>query len=1172
LAEAGPGLTHADFGASAPPPAAPPIPGPPTPSEPDRAAVAGPSMISPTAATMAATIHIPAPETILARILDTFSAEEAVAKALAQAIPAALLQPSGPGEERWQAPPPGEVAPTVQIEPSGIVRPTEPLPRASAEPATPTFEPALDAVSPDTVPSLADDADDPYAVPSLAEVVDAWGRRVGQATEEILRSGGPAGPLTASEPHSLDEPTVEWTVVGTSPTTTPVQPVAAVVHEPAPTAPPDPGRWPWATPAVIGRPSPSSPPTPTDAVPTSTAIVGDEPWAYSARTPAEITSPAVDHAATAASPAPLDAAPPAPLDATPPAPLDAAPDATPPAPLDTDHDATPADTTAPPGEPAPSPADAPEPDVPPDAAPTDATVRPPEPAPGPPEPAEPGVPPDAPPTDSTPWPPEPMPSATAAPEPVGPPTAPPTDTTPTAPASLAIDLGPGSPSWPATVPTPESSMPHDEPSSPAPADPPEPEAAAAATVPTDLPALEPPEPVAELEPGPTATPAHAATLTQGPVVRVTHGIGRIPVVKVEPVIEGGAYPAKAVVGESFPIRARVFREGHDKVNASVVLTGPGGRQTRSDMVQIWPEGLDIWEVWVAADEAGDWTFRVEAWSDPWATWLHTAEVKLPTEVDVDLVYRDGHRLLTRSRDLARAAGQRQVADRLDGWAQLFTINPATEAVLTLLGDNDQISTMVTWRPRDLVSPTADFPLTVDRRRALYSSWYEFFPRSQGAVQQDDGSWRSGTFDTCHERLEQVAAMGFDIVYLPPIHPIGASHRKGRNNTLNPGPHDPGSPWAIGSSEGGHDAIHPDLGDFESFDRFVAKAHALGLEVAIDFALQASPDHPWVTEHPQWFSHRADGSIAYAENPPKKYQDIYPLNFDNDPEGLYHECYRLLEFWIERGVSVFRVDNPHTKPVQFWGWLLREVHKAHPEVLFLAEAFTRPEMMHALGQVGFHQSYTYFTWRTAKWELEEYLTELSHETAAYFRPNFFVNTPDINPAFLQSGHPAAFAIRAILAATASPSWGVYSGFELCEHEPLKPGGEEYLNSEKYEYRPRDFEAPGNLNLLLTTLNLIRRTHPALQQIRRLDLHRSSNNNVLVFSKRDGDDRIVVIISLNPEHGEQAEIDLDFGALGLADRQRITVQDTLTGSTWQWGSHAYVLLTPEQPAHIVSIAAD
>jgi starch synthase (maltosyl-transferring) len=360
-------------------------------------------------------------------------------------------------------------------------------------------------------------------------------------------------------------------------------------------------------------------------------------------------------------------------------------------------------------------------------------------------------------------------------------------------------------------------------------------------------------------------------------------------------------------------------------------------------------------------------------------------------------------------------------------------------------------------------------------------------------------------------------MGFDIIYLPPIHPIGRSFRKGPNNTLNPGPADPGSPWAIGGPEGGHDTIHPELGDWDSFDRFVAKARSLGMEVALDYALQASPDHPWVTEHPDWFSKRADGSIAYAENPPKKYQDIYPINFDLDRDGIYAECLRILKLWMSHGVRIFRVDNPHTKPVDFWAWILGEVRKTDPDVIFLAEAFTKPSMMHALGKVGFHQGYTYFTWRNEKWELAEYMTELTSESDSFFRPNFFVNTPDILPTFLQTGGKTAFTIRAILGATLSPSWGVYSGFELFENAPLAPGREEYLDSEKFQFRPRDWaaaEASGeNLNLLLGRLNQIRREHPALQELRNLSLQHAANANVLAYSKRTDDDVVIVITSLD-----------------------------------------------------------
>ena len=445
--------------------------------------------------------------------------------------------------------------------------------------------------------------------------------------------------------------------------------------------------------------------------------------------------------------------------------------------------------------------------------------------------------------------------------------------------------------------------------------------------------------------------------------------------------------------------------------------------------------------------------------------------------------------------------------------------------------------------RDLVTSEGPYPFFADRERALYGSWYEFFPRSEGAyVDPATGTVVSGTLRTAAKRLDAVAEMGFDIIYLPPIHPIGRVNRKGRNNTLDPGPEDTGSPWAIGSVEGGHDAIHPDLGDFDDFDAFVARAHEVGLEVALDFALQAAPDHPWVTSHPEWFTTRADGTIAYAENPPKKYQDIYPINFDNDPDGIYQEVLRVVRLWMSHGVRVFRVDNPHTKPVAFWEWLLAEVRATDPDVLFLAEAFTKPAMMRALGTVGFHQSYTYFTWRTAKWELEQYFKELAHETDSVMRPNFFVNTPDILHGFLQYGGPAAFKIRAALAATGSPTWGVYAGYELFEHVALRPGSEEYLDTEKFQIRVRDWDAATasgrTLAPYITLLNEIRRRHPALQRLRNLVVHSSDNDAVMVYSKTattpatgEPGDTVIVVVNVDPHGTREATVHLNMPALGM-----------------------------------------
>ncbi len=651
-------------------------------------------------------------------------------------------------------------------------------------------------------------------------------------------------------------------------------------------------------------------------------------------------------------------------------------------------------------------------------------------------------------------------------------------------------------------------------------------------------------------------------------------IGRIPVTKVSPLIEGGAYPAKATVGEVIPIEATVFREGHDAVNATVVLTDPQGAQSTAPMERVPPAGFDRWGASVVLDQVGLWHYRVEGWDDPFATWVHNAEIKIPAGIDVSLVCTEGTRLFEPAAGRAEEDGDSEAATLLRDAAAALSSPQQVEDRLEVALSDEVMEAMQSYGPRELVSPTPEYPIYCDRRTALFGSWYEFFPRSQGcSYDEATKTWTSGTFASSYERLEAAAAMGFDVVYLPPIHPIGTTFRKGPNNTLDPGPSDPGSPWAIGSPEGGHDAIHPDLGDIDDFDAFVTKAKSLGLEIALDFALQASPDHPWVKDHPEWFSQRADGSIAYAENPPKKYQDIYPINFDRDRDGIYAECLRLLQYWISHGVKIFRVDNPHTKPVNFWAWLLAQIRLTDPDVLFLAEAFTRPEMMHALGRAGFHQSYTYFTWRNEKWEIEEYLTELSRQTDSYMRPNFFVNTPDILPTFLQSGSRTAFTIRAVLGATLSPVWGVYSGFELFEYQPVRRGSEEYLDSEKYQYRPRDWagaDASGDsLSLLIGRLNEIRRGHPSLQQLRDITFHDAPNPNVLVFSKQAEGDVTVVVCSLDPLQVVESEITLEMAELGLAPNEVFLAHDEITGQTFRWGSRNFVRLTMDDPAHILTV---
>ena len=648
--------------------------------------------------------------------------------------------------------------------------------------------------------------------------------------------------------------------------------------------------------------------------------------------------------------------------------------------------------------------------------------------------------------------------------------------------------------------------------------------------------------------------------------------GRLGINDVTPVVSYGRYPARAVVGERIPVSAAVFREGHDAVAATVVWRGPDESTLRSIRMTPGNVGLDQWHATVTPTAEGMWAFAIEAWGDPATTWWHTVEVKInagqgPEDLANDI--EDGARLLDRALRNVPPERRPEVQAAIDALRDtdrdlLRRVGPALSAELRLLLHDFPVRELLTRSPR--------YTVWVDRPRALFSAWYELFPRSEGAEVYDDGRpSRHGTFADAAKRLPQIAEMGFDIVYLPPIHPIGRVNRKGRNNTLVAGEHDVGSPWAIGSDEGGHDAIHPLLGDFAAFDDFVRATHEAGMEVALDLALQAAPDHPWVSTHPEWFTTRPDGSIAYAENPPKKYQDIFPVNFDNDPKGIYAEVLRIVRLWVDHGVRVFRVDNPHTKPLNFWHWLIWEVKKTHPDVLFLAEAFTRPSMMHDLAQIGFTQSYTYFTWRTAKRDLEEYGRELV-EAADYMRPNFFVNTPDILHASLQFGGPPMFKIRAVLAALMSPCWGVYSGYELFEHV-ARPGAEEYIDNEKYELRPRDYEGAlregRSLAPYLARLNTLRRRHPALQQLRNLRFHHVDNDAIMAFSKRDDEtgDTVLVVVSLDPRNTHYGNTALDMPALGLDWHDRFAVQDQITGATYEWGQFNPVRLDPHvEPAHV------
>ncbi|WP_363365916.1 MULTISPECIES: alpha-1,4-glucan--maltose-1-phosphate maltosyltransferase [unclassified Microbacterium] len=651
---------------------------------------------------------------------------------------------------------------------------------------------------------------------------------------------------------------------------------------------------------------------------------------------------------------------------------------------------------------------------------------------------------------------------------------------------------------------------------------------------------------------------------------------RIPLLDHAPVVAGGFTP-KAFVGEVVPFSVVAFREGHDLIGVQLRLTAPDGEQS---LHRLRPrlDGTDRWGADIAIDVQGTWTFRFEAFSDDFATWAHATELKVAAGVDVPVMAALGADLLTRAAaERDRPAAQRRL---LAATAQELRA-AESDGILALSVDPD-LARIFEERPlTSLRSSTEPHPLLVERTVAGVGAWYEFFPRSEGAKRLKDGTVKSGTFRTAARRLPGVAAMGFDVVYLVPIHPIGTSNRKGRNNTLTTEPGDPGSPYAIGSPDGGHDAIHPDLGTSADFRSFVRAARKEGLEVALDLALQASPDHPWVAEHPEWFTTLPDGTIAYAENPPKKYQDIYPLNFDNDPEGIYTEMLRIVRHWVREGVKIFRVDNPHTKPLQFWEWLIATVNADDPDVIFLAEAFTRPAVMRALAAVGFQQSYSYFTWRNTKAELEEFLDGIAHDTSDYMRPNLFVNTHDILTEYLQFGGRAAYRIRACIAATAAPIYGVYAGYELFENV-ARPGSEENIDNEKYEYKVRDWEGAersgDSLAPLLRRLNEIRHDHPALRQLRNFSAHWSDDDAVLVYSKHldaaftgtGRPDTIIVVANVDPHSVRETTVHLDTTIWGVAPGEPFEVEDLLTGAVWTWSDHNYVRLDAfDEPVHILRV---
>ena len=659
---------------------------------------------------------------------------------------------------------------------------------------------------------------------------------------------------------------------------------------------------------------------------------------------------------------------------------------------------------------------------------------------------------------------------------------------------------------------------------------------------------------------------------------------------VSPELEAGRYPVKRIVGDICEVGADILKDGHDLLAARVRYCPPEGGEWQSAPLT-FDYDLDRWFGAFVLDRIGRWVFTVDAWTDRFGSWRAALGKKIDADQDVSVELLEGAELVASTARKTRGAD-----DRAALRAAAATLRDATASTTTryelalspaLLGFVE-----ANYVPDDLTSYRRELEIVVDRRQAGFASWYELFPRSLSPM-----PGQHGTFRDAAARLPHLAELGFDVIYLPPIHPIGKTFRKGRNNSLTPEPTDVGSPWAIGNEQGGHSAIEPKLGTVDDFDKFVQRATDLGMEIALDYALQCSPDHPWVKEHPDWFHIRPDGSIQYAENPPKKYQDIYPINFwCDDREALWNACRDVFLHWIQHGVRTFRVDNPHTKPFVFWEWVIADIQRRHPDVVFLAEAFTRPKRMKNLAKLGFTQSYTYFTWKTTSYELRDYLEDLVGPAAEYMRGNFFANTPDILHEYLQHGGRPAFRIRLLLAGTLLPLYGIYSGYELCENVPVRPGSEEYLNSEKYEIRQRDYEAPGNINDDIQRLNTIRREHWALQQYANLTFHRSENEQVLFYRKaglalstpdagranrasraarRDNGglytNDLLIAVTLDPHRPHETTVHAPIEELGIPANQPYIVEDLLTGARYTWvGSRNYVRLDPAiEPAHVLRV---
>jgi starch synthase (maltosyl-transferring) len=657
---------------------------------------------------------------------------------------------------------------------------------------------------------------------------------------------------------------------------------------------------------------------------------------------------------------------------------------------------------------------------------------------------------------------------------------------------------------------------------------------------------------------------------------------------VRPQVDGGRRPAKAAIGDSVVVEADAFAEGHDVLTCDLRYRADGAQRWSSvPMVSL---GNDRWRGEFPVTAMGNYRFVVQAQVDPFLTWRRDLQIRIDAGQDVALELLVGAELIDAGARRARSAEQRLLSvASADLWTNVRGLeSDVSEEVASWTGASNLGELVISeklaqlmhrWGDPDQSSTSDALPVVADREKARFSTWYEMFPRS---ASPDPG--RHGTLADVRAKLPYVAHLGFDVLYLPPIHPIGRAGRKGRDGATAAAPGEPGSPWAIGASEGGHKAVHPELGTIDEFRDLVTAAATRGIDVAIDLAFQASPDHPWVEEHPQWFRHLPDGTIRYAENPPKRYEDIYPLDFNTpDWQALWAELLDVVRFWVAQGVKVFRVDNPHTKPFAFWEWMIRLVRAENPEVIFLSEAFTRPKVMQHLAKVGFTQSYTYFTWRNTKWEIETYLTELTMtDVADYFRPNFWPNTPDILHESLQTGGRAAFLSRLVLAATLGASYGIYGpAFELQEHLPRSTGSEEYSHSEKYEIRSWDLARPDSLSEFIARVNKIRRDHVALQANDTLHFHWVDNEQIIAYSKTRaaagpggpgaGRDVIVAIVSLDHVRVQSGWVGLDLAALGIDPTRPYVMQDLLTGARYEWqGPDNFVMLDPTGlAAHLFSV---